>query len=115
MSLLNFMNDAVDKGKKLSDILFGNDVSSGSSYSSMTMPPPMQAPDSAQMLKSAIAQAGIDNEAVNYLQPAPALPFVGIPELPSYREPLPQGPTDREKRIQERIDAIERGEILSPR
>lgn len=114
MSLLNFMNDTVDKSKKLSEILFGNDASSGSSYSSMAMPPPMQAPDSAQMLKSAIAQAGIDNEAVNYLKPAPPMPYIQMPQF-SYGEPLPQGPTDREKRIQERIDAIERGEILQPR
>ena len=72
--------------------------------------------DSALLLRDANARAGIQNEAVNFLQPAPAMPSIGIPQLPSYREPLPptqpQPPleTEREKILRENIERINRGE-----
>ena len=77
--------------------------------------------DSALLLQDANARAGIQNEAVNFLQPTPAMPSVGIPQLPSYREPLPptqpQQPqeTERERILRENMERINRGEPPPPR
>ena len=73
--------------------------------------------DSALLLQDANARAGIQNEAVNFLQPTPVMPSVGIPQLSSYREPLPptqpQPPqeTDRERMLREDLERIGRGEL----
>ena len=70
--------------------------------------------DSALLLRDANARAGIQNEAVNFLQPTPAMPSVGIPQLPSYREPLPSTlppqETERERILREDLERINRGE-----
>ena len=86
--------------------------------------------DSAQLVQDANSRAGIQNEAVNFLQPTPAMASVGIPQLPSYREPLPQVPsvlapqvelgqpppmqTESELRLQRDLEAI-RNNMPPPR
>ena len=118
MNLLEVVQGAADKLKKsiFNEELFKGGISSGYS-GGMAALPPLQAPDSAQMLQADIARAGIENEAVNFLQPAPPMPSVGIPQLPSYREPLPptqpQPPqeTERERMLRENIERIRRGEL----
>ncbi len=71
--------------------------------------------DSALLVQDANSRAGIQNEAVNYLQPTPAMFSVGIPQLPSYREPLPptepQPPqeTEQERMLRENMERIQSG------
>ena len=125
MNLLEVMQGAADKFKKVgssifNEELFKSNVSGGSQMPSIQAPP-IPTADAAQMMQADIARSGIENEAVGYLQPAPPMPVAEIPQLYSYREPLPptqpQQPqeTERERILRENIERINRGEPPPPR
>ena len=128
MNLLEVMQGAADKFKKVgssifNEELFKSNMSGGSQIPSMPSieAPPIPTQDAAQMMQADIARSGIENEAVGYLQPAPPMPVAEIPQLVSYREPLPptepQPPqeTERERMLREDMERIRRGEPPPPR
>ena len=74
----------------------------------MPSQPPLQAPDATQMLQNDIGMAGIENEAVGFLQPAPPMPFSQIPQLP-YMPPQKPQETERDRILRENLEQIEQG------
>jgi hypothetical protein len=71
--------------------------------------------DTALLVQDANSRAGIQNEAINYLQPTPAMSRFRIPNFPSYREPLPQTQpqpkqeTESERILRENMERIKSG------
>ena len=127
MNLLQVMQGAAETLKKAGSGVFNEELfkggMSGGGGMSVGIPelPPMQAPDASQMMQADIARAGIENEAVGYLQPAPPMPYMEMPQITSYREPMPQGQpqppqeTERERMLRENVERIRRGEPPPPR
>jgi hypothetical protein len=120
MNLLEVMQGAADKFKKVGSSIFNEELFKGNMSGGSQMPPiqapPIPTADAAQMMQADIARSGIENEAVGYLQPAPPMPVAEIPQLYSYREPLPQTQpqppqeTERERILRENMERIRRGE-----
>jgi len=69
--------------------------------------PPMEIDDSVALLQNTMAQAGIQNEAVNNL--VPAAPMMPLPQLPQRFMPQPPPMSERERALEEDKKRIEEG------
>lgn len=100
--LLEFM------ANKVKDIMTAKeaDQSAGQMGFGVSMPP-LEIDDSAMLLQNIQSQAGIQNESVNNLVPAP--PMMPLPQLPQRLMPQPPPISERERALIEDKKRIEEG------
>lgn len=101
--LLEFM------ANKVKDIMTAKeaDQSAGQSMGFGVSMPPMEIDDSVALLQNTMAQAGIQNEAVNNL--VPAAPMMPLPQLPQRFMPQPPPMSEQERALEEDKKRIEEG------